>query len=58
MNSKMIRPLAVAMFALSAVALSAGPASAGSGSSSGSVELCLPIPLGSAENTLCLPLGG
>ncbi len=60
MNSKIIRPLAVAAFALSATALSAGTASADASAAApvaGSVELCIPIPLGSAENTFCLPIG-
>ncbi|WP_228540216.1 hypothetical protein [Nocardia sp. XZ_19_385] len=59
MNSKIIRPLVVAGLAMSAVAFSTGVAAAHSaapisGSSSGSVEVCLPIPLGPLEFSLCL----
>ncbi|BDT90627.1 hypothetical protein IFM12275_06030 [Nocardia sputorum] len=60
MNSRIIRPLAVAAFALSATALGVGTAAADASAAApvaGSVELCIPIPLGSAENTFCLPIG-
>ncbi|MBF6300929.1 hypothetical protein IU459_25775 [Nocardia amamiensis] len=63
MTSRIIRPLAVAALALSATALSGGIASAdattatpvsGSVDVSGSVEVCLPIPVGQIELSICL----
>ncbi|WP_327099659.1 hypothetical protein OIE68_13185 [Nocardia vinacea] len=60
MNSRIIRRLAIFAFALPAIALSGGTASAAAATATpvgGSVELCIPIPLGSAENTFCLPIG-
>ncbi|RDI55173.1 hypothetical protein [Nocardia mexicana] len=54
MNSRIVRPLAVAALVLSAGALGAGTASAAATPVSGSVEVCAPIPLGPVEFSLCL----
>ncbi|MEU8894571.1 hypothetical protein [Nocardia sp. NPDC048505] len=59
MNSRIIRPLVATLIVLSAGAFGTGIASAEaaapvSGSSSGSVEVCLPLPLGPLEFSLCL----
>ncbi|MGK8557737.1 hypothetical protein [Nocardia gipuzkoensis] len=57
MTSRIIRPLAVAALALSATALSGGTASADAPTAtpvSGSVEVCLPIPVGQIELSICL----
>ncbi|MGK8486301.1 hypothetical protein [Nocardia asiatica] len=57
MNSRIIRPLAVAALALSACALGAGTASADAATAtpvSGSVEVCTGIPVGHFEINFCL----
>lgn len=57
MNSRIIRPLAVVAFALSATALGVGTASADTAAATpvaGSVEVCVPIPVGPVELSLCL----
>ncbi|MFE6924548.1 hypothetical protein ACFVAV_26230 [Nocardia sp. NPDC057663] len=55
MNSRTARPLAVAALVLSACALSVGTATAASPAPvAGSVEVCLPLPVGPLEISLCL----
>lgn len=63
MKSQIIRPLVVAGLALSVVSLGGGMASAESDGVTiadavnpvaGSVELCVPVPLGPVEFSLCL----
>ncbi|MGK8506000.1 hypothetical protein [Nocardia asiatica] len=57
MNSRIIRPLAVAALALSACALGVGTASADAATAtpvSGSVEVCTGIPVGHFEINFCL----
>lgn len=55
MNSRIARPLAVAAIALSAGAIVAGPATAAAPTPvSGSVEVCVPLPLPLLEVSFCL----
>ncbi|WP_159850727.1 hypothetical protein [Nocardia sp. CY41] len=59
MTSKKNRSLAIAALALTAAALGAGTASAAPTTPAttpvaGSVEVCLPIPVGPIELSLCL----
>ncbi|BDT87533.1 hypothetical protein IU485_02920 [Nocardia cyriacigeorgica] len=55
MNSRIIRPLAVAGLVLTAAAIGAAPASAETAAPvSGSVEVCAPIHLGPLELSFCL----
>lgn len=57
MNSRIIRPLTVVAFALSATALGVGTASADVSTATpvaGSVEVCIPIPVGPVELSFCL----
>ncbi|MFE3546397.1 hypothetical protein ACFXK0_25835 [Nocardia sp. NPDC059177] len=55
MKSRTARPIAIAALVLTAGALSAGTASAAAPAPvSGSVEVCLPVPLGPLELSLCL----
>ncbi|WP_433709444.1 hypothetical protein ACQP2U_23425 [Nocardia sp. CA-084685] len=57
MNSRIIRPLAVVAFVVSATALGIGTASADASVATpvaGSVEVCVPIPVGPIELSFCL----
>ncbi|MEU8898671.1 hypothetical protein [Nocardia sp. NPDC048505] len=57
MISKPARSLTVAAFAVSAIALSAGPAAAATTPTAtpvGSVTLCFNLPLGPASVSICL----
>ncbi|WP_169334678.1 hypothetical protein [Nocardia thailandica] len=57
MTSKKDRSLAIAALALTAGALGAGTASAAAPAATpvaGSVEVCLPIPVGPVELSFCL----
>ncbi|CAM4505113.1 hypothetical protein NONI108955_37595 [Nocardia ninae] len=55
MNSRIIRPIIVAGLMMSASVFGTGIANADSAAPiSGSVEVCLPIPLGPLEFNLCL----
>ncbi|MGY2092379.1 hypothetical protein [Nocardia abscessus] len=55
MNRRIIRPLAVAAFTLSAVALGTASAAATTATPvSGSVEVCTGIPVGPVEISFCL----
>ncbi len=57
MNSRIIRPLTVVAFALSVTALGVGTASADTSAATpvaGSVEVCIPIPVGPVELSFCL----
>lgn len=57
MSSRIFRPLAVAAIAVSATALTVGVASAAAPAGTpvaGSVEVCLPIPVGPVELSFCL----